>query len=290
MGHSHDHTRSDNIRFAFFLNLLFTFIEIIGGLYTNSLAVLSDALHDAGDSVVLGLAWYFQKVSGKKRDTNYSYGYRRYSILGAVINIIILIVGSILIIIAAIPRLLNPAEPDATGMIVLSIIGIAFNGLAFLKLKNGHSHNERVVGLHILEDVLGWVAILIGSIIMYFFDLPIIDPILSLLIALYILYNAAKNLKSTIGIILQKIPDDFQTKDIVNALTELEGVCDVHDLRAWTMDGEFNVLTAHLVLDTIDYSVDLVMLKQEAKRILSERGIHHSTLEFETRNEQCSLE
>ena len=215
MGQGHHHIESENIRQAFFINLAFTVIEIVGGLYTGSMAILSDALHDAGDSVVLGMSWYFQNVAYKKRDQDYSYGYRRYAILGSIINVVILAAGSILIIVNSIPRLIDPTEPNASGMIILSLIGIVFNGFAFLKLKRGHSHNEKIVGLHLLEDVLGWIAILIGSIVMYFYQLPIIDPILSLIIAVYILFNAARSFRAVVGIILQKIPDDFNTQQIV---------------------------------------------------------------------------
>jgi cobalt-zinc-cadmium efflux system protein len=192
--HHHDHNSStENIRTAFFLNLFFAIVEFIGGVYTNSLAITSDAIHDLGDSISLGMAWYFQKLSNKKATKIYSYGFKRFSLLGAIINSIILLIGSIFIIIESIPRIITPEHSDAKGMMWFAILGIIVNGAAVLKLRTGTSINERVVSLHMLEDVLGWVAVLVASIIMQFWDIPILDPILSLLIALYILSNIFKN-------------------------------------------------------------------------------------------------
>ena len=173
-----------NIGYAFFLNFGFTIIEIIGGFLTNSVAILTDAVHDFGDSISLGLAWYLQKVSKKGSDHKYSYGYKRFSLLGAIINSVILLVGSVFILSETIPRILEPQTPDVKGMFILAILGIIVNGAAVIRLRTGNTINEKVVSLHLWEDVLGWVAILIGSVMMYFFDIPIIDPILSILISI----------------------------------------------------------------------------------------------------------
>ena len=183
--HEHDHAEG-NIRVAFFLNVGFALIELIGGLYTNSLAILSDALHDLGDSLSLGLSWYFQKISKKGRTKNFSYGYKRFSLLAAIINSIVLVTGSIIIITHAIPKLLSPTETNSKGMLLLAILGIVINGAAVLRLQKGKSLNEKVVSLHLLEDVLGWVAILIGSIFMMYFDAPFLDPLLSIGITLFV--------------------------------------------------------------------------------------------------------
>jgi len=157
-----------NISKAFFLNLSFTVVEIIGGLFTNSLAILSDALHDFGDSISLGLAWYFQRLSKKDRDQNFSYGYGRFSLLGALVNSVILTVGSVFILYKAIPGVLAPEEADSLGMIWLALLGVVVNTLAVATLKKGQSLNEKVVRLHLLEDVFGWVAVLIGAGVMNF--------------------------------------------------------------------------------------------------------------------------
>ena len=289
-GHHHHHHGTGNIKVAFFLNLVFTIIEIIGGLFTNSMAILSDALHDLGDSISLGLSWYFQKVSQKHKDKKYSYGYKRFSLVGALVNAIILFIGSIFILTETIPRIYNPQTPDALGMIWLAILGVIINGAAVFKLKKGESINEKVVSLHLLEDVLGWAAVLIGAIVMYYYDLPIIDPLLSLGIACFILFNVFKNLKSVFKIIMQGVPQDTNQKKIKSFLEGLDGVENIHDLHIWSMDGQYNVLTVHIVTQQNLHMEALVPLKQKVHKELKTYGINHATLEFETKDEKCVLE
>ncbi|MEJ2447304.1 MAG: cation diffusion facilitator family transporter, partial [Anaerolineales bacterium] len=177
--HDHTHTHTENIRVAFFLNLGFTLFEVIGGLYTNSLAILSDALHDLGDSFSLGMAWYLERHSHKESDVKYSYGYRRFSLLAALINTIVLIAGSIYILSEAIPRLLHPEHSNAGGMVVLAVVGIAVNGFAALRVRSEGSLNAQVISWHLLEVVLGWAAVLIVSISLLITDIHILDPILN---------------------------------------------------------------------------------------------------------------
>lgn len=194
--HSHSHTNStSNIKSAFFLNLFFTIIEIIGGFLTNSIAILADAIHDFGDSLSLGLSWGLDKYSQKKRTPRFSYGYKRFSLLAALINSIVLIIGSIFILSRVIPRLIAPEPSNATGMILLAILGIIINGIAVLRLKRGSSLNEKVVSWHLFEDVLGWIAVLIVGTINIFVSIPILDPLLAIIFTLLILYNILKNLK-----------------------------------------------------------------------------------------------
>jgi cobalt-zinc-cadmium efflux system protein len=284
--HHHDHA-SGNLKVAFFLNLLFTVIEIVGGILTNSLAILSDALHDLGDSLSLGLAWYFQNISKKGRDQKFSYGYKRFSLLGAIINSVVLVVGSIFIIQAAIPRMIHPEESNAKGMILLGILGVIINGAAVLRLKKGESHNEKVVALHLLEDVLGWIAVLIGSIVIYFTDWFIIDPILSLGIALFILFNVYKNIKSSLKIVLQAIPEDVDVAKIEAAIQQVIGVISFHDLHIWSLDGQRNVLTVHVVLAESLRSQHEV--KVDISAAMHELGIDHCTIETEIDGEDCVL-
>ena len=248
--HHHDHQHGDvkNIKTAFFLNLSFTIIEFVGGILTNSVAILSDAVHDLGDSISLGLAWYFQKVAKKPRTKEFTYGYKRFSLLGAVINSVILLVGSVLIMVHAIPRLFNPQQPNVEGMLLLAVLGVVVNGLAVLRLRKGSSINEKVVSLHLLEDVLGWLAVLVGAGIMYFVDAPFIDPLLSIAIALYILFNVYRNIRQSLHIILQGSPLEIDLSEVKQSILSIDGVGGVHDLHAWSVDGEYNVLTAHVVL------------------------------------------
>ncbi|MES2732173.1 MAG: cation diffusion facilitator family transporter [Bacteroidota bacterium] len=289
--HHHDHG-TGNLSFAFWLNTAFALLEIAGGLYTNSVAILSDALHDLGDSLSLGLAYYFHQKSHQKRDKHYSYGYRRFSLLGALINCMVLLVGSVIILQETIPRLFHPEaeNPDAKGMLVFALIGILVNGAAWFRLKKGTSVNERVISLHFIEDILGWVAVLIGSVVMLFIHLPILDPIMSLLIAGYILFNVFQNLKSSFRIILQGIPVGISELQVRQKILSVVGVQAVHDLHLWTMDGEYNVLTAHAVVgDNLTFP-EIETIKQSVKAQLQGLPIQHVTIEIENKNSHCALE
>lgn len=288
--HSHDHSDVKNIKVAFFLNLGFTVIEIVGGVLTNSIAILSDAVHDLGDSLSLGLAWYFQKVAKRGSDKSYSYGYKRFSLLGAIINSIVLVVGSVFILSEAIPRIISPQESNAKGMFLLAILGVIVNGAAVLRLQKGHSLNEKVVSLHLLEDVLGWVAILIGSVLMHFFDIPILDPIMSVGIAIFILYNVYKNIGQSMKIILQGIPDNIDLDKLRDKILGMEDIDGVHDLHVWSIDGEYNILTLHIVLKKDVDPDTLIDLKTTVRKMLTDEGIQHATIEFEDRDENCEFE
>ncbi len=285
--HHHHHHETGNLKVAFFLNLGFTIIEIVGGIMTNSLAILSDALHDLGDSLSLGLSWYFQELSNKGSTKKFSYGFARFSILGAIINSIVLVVGSIFILITAIPEILDPEPVNAQGMLYLSILGIIVNGAAALRLKKGGSMNERVVSLHLLEDVLGWTAVLIGSIVMIFVEALWIDPLLSILISGYILFNVYRNLKESLVIILQGAPQDISIENIHQRLEEIPEVCNLHDCHVWSMDGEYNILTIHLQLSK-DYRIsELKEIKQKVQEKLAHESIDHITVEFENKGDDC---
>lgn len=290
--HSHDHGHhhhhhGGNIRVAFWLNTSFALLELIGGFYTNSVAILSDALHDLGDSLSLGTAWYFERKSKQKRDAIYTYGYQRFSLLGAFINSIVLIVGSVLILKEAFARLFNPEQPDTTGMLIFAIVGIVVNGAAMLRLKKGESINEKVISLHFLEDVLGWAAVLIGSIIMKFVDAPIIDPLLSVIIAIIILVNVYKNMRGAFQIILQGVPVAVSEERVRETFSKFGEVEDTHDLHIWTMDGRYNILTTHAVLKQPLEAESLELLKSKIKSELKKISVHHVTIEFENKGMAC---
>lgn len=289
MGHSHHHHdhSEGNLKVAFFLNLSFAIIEFIGGIWTNSVAITSDALHDLGDSLTLGVSWYFAKVAKKESNQNFSYGYKRFSVLGALINSIVLITGSVFIIIEAIPRLFNPVNPNTEGMIYLAIGGVIVNGAAAFRLSKGRSLNEKAVYTHLLEDILGWVAVLLGAMVMHFWDFPIIDPILSVLIAVFILFNVYKNLKECFRIILQGTPSNIDIKKIHEVIIDIPKVVDVHDCHVWSMDGEYHILSIHLVIEENLQLYELESIKMETKARVSKLGINHTTIEFETVDENC---
>ena len=267
-----------NIITAFILNLLFAVIELVGGLITNSVAILSDAIHDFGDSLSLGVALYLQKVSKKRGDDKYTYGYRRFSLLGSVFISVILLFGSLYMIKESLIRLFHPQEANADGMMILSVLGIIVNGIAVLKLRKGSTHNERAVTLHMMEDVLGWVAVLIGSIVMKYTEIFYIDPILSILIAIWILFNVYRNLRETLSIMLQHSPVNVNISLIEKELRGIVWIVDIADLHIWTMDGEKNVSSLHVIIKD---NVDQYIIKNEIRGIFEKFLIGHSTIEFD---------
>lgn len=262
---------------------------MIGGVLTNSVAILSDALHDFGDSLSLGLAHYFEKKSARSRDQTFSYGYKRFSLLGAFINSLVLIIGSVFIIREAFERLFHPEEVNAKGMLLLALVGIVVNLIAMLRLRRGGSINERVVSLHFLEDVLGWTAVLIGSIIMMFSSLLVLDPILSILIAGFILFNVYKNLKQAFFILLQGIPENVDMEEIKHQLVSIPGIKGVHDLHSWSMDGRYNIMTVHVVLPAEISLEKANKIKDQIRQQLKNQNIHHITIETEREGETCTL-
>lgn len=278
------------MRLAFFLNLFFAVVELVGGILTNSVAIISDAIHDFGDACAIGTGWFFEKLGHRGRDPRHTYGYRRYSIIGAIVNTIILITGSILVVQEAISRLSSPQDVHVPGMIGLALLGILVNGLAFAKLHPGHSHNKAVVRLHLLEDVLGWVAVLLGSIVMFFSGWTILDPVLSILIAAFILWNAIRRLRASLRIIVQGVPTGIDVETLVSAIRSMDFVDDTHDVHIWTLDGEKHVMTIHVVLEESAEASKYAEYKTEIRNLTANMGIAHLTVELETTTEECVLE
>ncbi len=241
--------REKRVGFAAFLNIAFTVLEIVGGLWTNSLAILSDALHDFGDSVALIASWLFEREAKRSPDTSRTFGYQRLSLFSALFSASILVAGSLVIILQAIPRLMNPELVNATGMVGIAVIGITFNGLGFFLLKKGESLNEKVLSWHLLEDVLGWVGILVGGVIIYIWKFYLLDPILTIGLTAFILYNVTKNLKEAVNILLQGVPKHINLEAVKKDVTAIKGVLDIHDIHIWSLEGETDILTAHIVLD-----------------------------------------
>ena len=291
--HSHDHSHgrssdaSKRIGWAFFLNVVFTVIEFVGGWLTNSTAIMADAVHDLGDSLSIGTSWGLNKLSEKDANRTFSYGYKRFSLLGALINGVVLTIGSVWILFEAIPRLAEPEMPQADGMLLLSIFGIAVNGYAAYKLSEGNSLNERVLNWHLLEDVLGWVAVFIVSIVLMFKPWAILDPILSIGFTLFILFNVIRNLKQTLMLFLQATPDKAQLERIRDDLLSNEHVSDLHHFHIWSLDGERNVMTVHLVLVGDVSTEHIQTLKNDVQHSLKKYNFEHTTVEFEFADEQC---
>lgn len=271
-----------NILIAFILNLTFSIFEFFGGLFTNSVAILSDAIHDIGDAMSIGLSYFLEKKSKKKPDNKYTYGYIRYSIIGSVITTVILILGSIFVIYNAICRILDPRVINYDGMIIFGIVGVIVNFGAAYFTREGNSLNQRAVNLHMIEDILGWIIVLIGAIIMKFTDIKLIDPILSILVALFILKNSFRNLKTVMDLFLEKTPNDISIDELKKHICEIKGVVDVHHIHVWSIDGFNNYCTMHVVSDEKNKIV-----KDKIRDELKKHGISHVTIEIESINEKC---
>jgi cobalt-zinc-cadmium efflux system protein len=286
--HSHSHDASSTrLGWVFLLNLSFTIIEFVGGILTNSTAIMADAVHDLGDSLAIGIAWVLSKLSNKRTNEKFTYGYKRFSLFGALINGCVLIAGSIWILFEALPRLFEPQMPQAEGMLILAILGILVNGYAAYKLSGGETLNERVLNWHLIEDVLGWVAVLVVSIVLMFVEWPILDPILSIGFTLFILFNVVKNIRETLKLFLQAAPNEQVQKEVAQALLAFEEVDDLHHLHFWSLDGEHHVLTVHLTLCSMLAGEEMIALKCKITEQLQGYKLAHTTIELELPGERC---
>lgn len=268
---------------AFILNLLFSVVEFIGGALTGSVAIISDSVHDLGDSISIGLSYILEEKSKKAPDDKYTYGYLRYSVLGSLIMTVILIIGSVFVIINALDRLINPVPIDYNGMLVLAVLGMVINLVASFFTRDGDSLNQKAVSLHMFEDVLGWGIVLVGAIVMKFTDITYIDPLMSIGVAIFILVHTFRNLKEICDIFFEKTPDGIDIAELVHHLKELEGVIDVHHFHIRTLDGFNHIATLHIVTGS-----DPAIVKKAVKEELSKHGISHSTIEIESPDEECA--
>ncbi len=288
MNHNHIQT-SRNLRVAFFLNLGFALAEVVGGLYTNSIAILSDAVHDLGDSISLGMAWYLENLADRGRDGRYTYGYRRFSLLGALLTTSILLIGSILILIEALPRLVSPQPTNAAGMVIFAIVGILVNGGAALRLRHDATMNARAVAWHLFEDVLGWVAVLVVSIVLLFRPIYILDAILSIGITLYIGWNVIANLRKILALFLQGVPENIDIDKIDEQLRMITDVQSTHHTHIWSLDGEHHVLTTHVVVDEKLPKEAILCVRRDLQDLLNNLAFSHSTIEIEFGDGDCGM-
>lgn len=297
MGHGHHHhhhfpghesKESKNILIAFFLNFSFAIVELIGGFYTNSMAIKSDALHDFGDSLALLFAYVGERISRKKSDKNFTFGYRRFALLATAVNGVILFLGSLFIIYGAIDRIFDPEPVKAQGMLGLAFLGIFVNSIAAFRLSKGDGLNSKMVMLHLLEDILGWVAVLIVSVILFYKPWYILDPLLSIMIALIILRGVYRNLIKVGMIFLQRFPSELELEEIRNEITELEGVVDIHEVKGWSIDESTYYLRFHVTVPKQTLIEELDSLKKQIKGILEEKDVRFSTIEFESAAYDCN--
>lgn len=271
-----------NILVAFLLNFFFSIFEFVGGAFTGSVAIISDAVHDIGDAASIGISYILERKSKKQPDDIYTYGYARYSVIGSVITTFVLLFGSSAVIYNAVIRIFNPVEINYNGMILFAVIGAAVNLCAAWFTKEGDSLNQKAVNLHMIEDVLGWVVVLVGAVIMRFTDISVIDPVMSIGVALFIFINAVKNLKEVLDLFLEKIPRGIEIEEIREHLCGIEGVEDVHHIHIRSIDGHSNYATMHIVT-----SEDSHEIKHKVRDELKEHGICHATLELELPGEHC---
>ena len=306
MAHSHDHHHSpqDGLTLAFWLNLLFSIVEVIGGIAINSTAIIANAFHDFTDAVAIGLTVLLEKQSNKTRTPKFSYGFKRFSLLSALSMSIFLLTGAIFMCISAYKSFINPEVINSKGMLWLAVLGITINGLAFLKIKkssddshqhdhphehgHSHSHNNKAVMLHLLEDVLGWTAVIIGAIIIHFTNWYWIDSVLTFAIALFIGYNATSNLISTMKVLLQAVPVNINIEKLSNELLQINGVENIHDLHIWSLDGRYNVGSLHAVVKTEDQNQKDAILSA-IYQVMNKHKIQHPTIQIEGNTNSCKL-
>ncbi len=271
------------ILIAFLLNLLFSIFETVGGFLTGSISILSDAVHDFGDALSIGLSFLLERKAKKTPDSTYTYGYARYSVLGSAITTGVLIIGSVFVIVGAFRRLLNPEPINYDGMLIFAIIGTAVNLFAAYFTHGEKSLNGRAVNLHMLEDVLGWLIVLLGALFMRFTDFSIIDPLISLFVAVFILINALKNGREILDLFLLKTPRGKNLSDIETRIKKIDGVLCVHHLHLWNLDGIHCCASMHIVTNAEPCEV-----KDAVRKTLSELDIHCATIETETEHTHCS--
>ena len=271
-----------NILIAFLLNITFSIFELIGGALTGSIAILTDSLHDIGDALSIGISYVLEKKSKKKADSKHTYGYIRYSVAGSLITLVILLLGSTFVIYESIKRLFNPVTINYDGMIIFAIFGVIVNLVATLVTRKGDSLNQKSVNIHMLEDVLGWIVVLIGSILMKFTDITYIDSILSIIVALFILINCAIQFKRIVDIFLEVTPNNVDIEELQKHLLKIDGVKDIHHIHIRSIDGFNNFATLHVVVDKYDPKI-----KDKVKEELAEHNIAHSTVEEELVDEDC---
>ena len=272
---------------AFLINSIFVIFELAGGMWTGSIAVMSDAVHDFGDSLFLGTSFLIQKISGRRHDSKFTYGYRRFSLLASIFNGVVLIAGSVVILYESFSRLFEEHEVYAPGVIMLAVPGILINGYGAYRVSEGKTILEKTVSLHLLEDVLGWVVILISGIVMSYYELPFLDPVLSIILISFTLWNSLRLMLKTVYLFLQGVPDSLDLKKIEKKILSMTGIHSVHAYHAWSLDGDNNVVTMHVVLYSKVKDNRINNIRREVRTILSEYNINHSTVEIEKEEDYC---
>ena len=277
--HHHHKKAGKNLAFVFFMNLAFNIIVIVGGLATNSMAILADCIHDMSDTISIAVAWILEKVSQKDSSDSYSYGYQRFSILGAVITSVFVIFMAFVILSEAIPRLFSPEGVDAGGMLLVAIVGLIFKSISVWKLHGGETFNEKAILFHQLGDVFEWITILVLSIILIFWDgAPYLDPFISIGIAIWLIFNLGRTLYKSIQVLLQKTPDYFDVGEFRTSILAIDGINGIDDFHIWSLDGIDSVMTLKIDIDN-DYNQEEI--KQKIYSISNKYHVIDITIEFD---------
>ena len=263
---------------AFFLNLSFTIVEFIAGGVFGSSTVLADSVHDLGDAIAIGLSAYLETISNREEDSHYTLGYKRFSLLGALITAVILMTGSVFVILENITKLFNPQPVNDEGILWLGIIAVTINVLASLVVRKGKTKNESILSLHFLEDTLGWLAVILMAIILRFTDWYILDPLLSLVISFFILSKAIPRFWSTLKIFLDAVPEGVDIEQVKSDLEQLDHVASVNQLNLWTMDGLEKNAIVHVCLKEIE---QMETCKEFIRNLLKDCGFQNITIEVD---------
>ena len=263
---------------AFFLNLSYAIIEFIAGGVFGSSAVLADSVHDLGDAVAIGVSAVLETISNREEDSRYTLGYKRFSLLGALITAVILMTGSVFVILENITKIFHPQPVNDEGILWLGIIAVTINVLASLVVRNGKTKNESILSLHFLEDTLGWVAVILMAIILRFTDWYILDPLLSLVISFFILSKAIPRFWSTLKIFLDAVPEGVDIEQVTSDLEQLEYVASVNQLNLWTMDGLEKNAIIHVCLEHVKH---MEVCKESIRDLLKENGFQNVTIEVD---------
>ena len=264
---------------AFFLNLSFTIVEFIAGGVFGSSTVLADSVHDLGDAIAIGLSAYLETISNREEDSHYTLGYKRFSLLGALITAVILMTGSVFVILENITKLFNPQPVNDEGILWLGIIAVTINVLASLVVRKGKTKNESILSLHFLEDTLGWLAVILMALILRFTDWYILDPLLSLVISFFIVSKAIPRFWSTLKIFLDAVPEGVDIEQVKSDLEQLDHVASVNQLNLWTMDGLEKNAIVHVCLEHVKH---MDVCKESIRDLLKERGFQNVTIEVDS--------
>jgi len=263
---------------AFFLNLSYAIVEFIAGGIFGSSAVLADSIHDLGDAIAIGISAFLETISNREEDSHYTLGYKRFSLLGALVTAVILMTGSVLVILGNITKLFHPQPVNDEGILWLGIIAVSINVLASLVVRKGKTKNESILSLHFLEDTLGWVAVILMAIVLRFTDWYILDPLLSLVISIFILSKAIPRFWSTLKIFLDAVPEGVDIKQVKSDLEQLDHVTSINQLNLWTMDGLEKNAIVHVCLKEIE---QMELCKESIRSKLKDCGFQNITIEID---------